>query len=106
MRILKFGGSSVATPERIKDVIQIVMQSDNLEKSNCSNKSDYYDIVIVVSAQGGVTDKLVKLCELIPIDITSCEAIIQDLERRHLDSLGFASSGSASGCNGGSNVDV
>jgi len=84
MRILKFGGSSVASPERIKDVIQIVRR---LVNSDQSNNTDYSDIAIVVSAQGGVTDKLVKLCELIPIDIGSCDLIIQELERRHLDSL-------------------
>jgi bifunctional aspartokinase / homoserine dehydrogenase 1 len=77
MRILKFGGSSVANAERIINVIGIV--------------KNYYstnpNLVLVVSAQGGVTDQLVKLCELIPTDHASCEAIVQEIEQRHINTL-------------------
>lgn len=74
MRILKFGGSSVANPERIKDVIKIVTESDP-------------GLVIVVSAQSGVTDQLIDLCNLISTDSNGCETIIQQLEQRHLETL-------------------
>jgi len=77
MRVLKFGGSSVATAERIMNVINIV------KKYYSSNPH----LALVVSAQGGVTDQLVKLCELIPADHTSCEAIVQEIEQRHISTL-------------------
>lgn len=77
MRILKFGGSSIATPERIKNVIDIVKQ----------HHSTYNGIALVVSAQGGVTDQLVKLCASIPTDKVSCETNILEIEQRHLNSI-------------------
>lgn len=77
MRILKFGGSSVANPERIKNVIQIVKQY----------LPEHPGLAIVVSAQSGVTDQLINLCELIPTDPARCEVFIQGLEQRHLATL-------------------
>ena len=77
MRILKFGGSSIANPERIKNVIDIVKQYHSL----------YNEITLVVSAQGGVTDQLVKLCESIPADKVSCESNILEIEQRHLNAI-------------------
>jgi len=77
MRILKFGGSSISNPERIKNVIGIVKQYH----------SKYNSIALVVSAQGGVTDQLVMLCELIPTDKESCESIIREIEQRHLNAI-------------------
>ena len=74
MRILKFGGSSVANPERINNVIEII-KGYQAEKSQ---------VIIVVSALGGITDQLVKLCELIPMDKTKCESLILEIEQRHL----------------------
>ena len=47
-RVLKFGGSSLTTPERIKAAAQI--SSDAFGK---------HRIAVVVSAWGGVTDDLV-----------------------------------------------
>jgi aspartokinase/homoserine dehydrogenase 1 len=77
MRILKFGGSSVANPDRIKLVTKIIRQYS----------SEYSDISVVVSAQSGVTDQLVKLCELIPVLFADSEAVIQELEQRHLEAV-------------------
>lgn len=76
MRILKFGGSSVASPERINNVIEIIRKQ--VEKS---------PVIVVVSALGGVTDQLVKLCELIPLDKSRCESLILEIEQRHLLSI-------------------
>lgn len=99
MRIFKFGGSSVANPERIKSVIQIVKHSIETSSSDTSltktcstekitnSESTDSSMAIIVSAQGGVTDQLVKLCELIPIDMSSCQTVIQELEQRHLSAL-------------------
>jgi bifunctional aspartokinase / homoserine dehydrogenase 1 len=78
MRILKFGGSSVANAHRIKDIISIVKHySKTVDARLC----------LVVSAQSGVTDNLVQLCELIPIDYSQCETIIREIETRHLNTL-------------------
>lgn len=77
MRILKFGGSSISSPERIKNVIGIVKEYH----------SRYDNLTLVVSAQGGVTDQLVKLCELIPTDKAGCESIIHEIEQRHLNTI-------------------
>ena len=74
MRILKFGGSSLANPERIKLVKKIILQ--------CFAKDP--DLSVVVSAQSGVTNQLVKLCELIPGFSAESEAVIQEMEQRHL----------------------
>ena len=77
MRILKFGGSSLANPERIKLVTKIIMQY----------ASEYPDISVVISAQSGVTDQLAKLCELIPAFSSENDAVIKDLEQRHLTAI-------------------
>ena len=50
MRILKFGGSSVATPERILQVARIVRDA-----------SRSGSVAVVVSAFGGVTDELLQV---------------------------------------------
>lgn len=51
MKVLKFGGSSLATGERIKNVAKIIIET----------KSKKQGLVIVVSAFGGITDKLIEL---------------------------------------------
>jgi len=54
MKILKFGGSSVANADNISKVIQII--SDALNESS--------GLIVVVSALGGVTDNLMKIASL------------------------------------------
>ncbi|NSW94718.1 MAG: aspartate kinase, partial [Bacteroidales bacterium] len=51
MKVLKFGGSSVGNPERIRGVRKIV-------------ESESSDCIVVVSAFEGITDKLKKTSEL------------------------------------------
>ena len=53
MRILKFGGSSVANYERIENVINIVQQGQE-ERDICG---------VVVSAFSGVTDTLTSISQ-------------------------------------------
>ncbi len=50
MKVLKFGGSSIATPERLKNVLKLIKQAE--AKSQ---------IAVVVSAFGGVTDQLIGM---------------------------------------------
>ncbi len=77
MRILKFGGSSVADAGQLKNVSAIV-------KTYISRSPD---LVMVVSAQSGVTDDLVKLCSIIPIDFSACEPILTHIAQRHVATL-------------------
>jgi aspartokinase/homoserine dehydrogenase 1 len=51
MKVLKFGGTSVGSPERIREVIRIVRSQDN-------------PCVVVVSAFSGITDELKHIGEL------------------------------------------
>src|SRR3989442_1947443 len=53
MRVLKFGGSSLATPDRIRDVGRIVRNTVNGSPA-----------VIVVSAFQGVTNQLLECARL------------------------------------------
>ena len=53
MKILKFGGSSIATSERIQAVIEILKR----EKENST-------ITVVFSAFGGITDQLIETSRL------------------------------------------
>lgn len=53
MKTLKFGGSSVATPERIATVGQIVIEAARHE-----------DVIVVVSAFGGITNLLLESARL------------------------------------------
>src|SRR5574337_559359 len=49
--VQKYGGTSVGTPERIKNVANRV----------CRAKKEGHDVVVVVSAMSGETDKLINL---------------------------------------------
>jgi bifunctional aspartokinase / homoserine dehydrogenase 1 len=73
MKILKFGGSSVATPEKIRNVIQIILKQK--------------DIAVVVSAFGGVTDTLHKLADLAAQGNEEYKTSLQELNQRHIDAV-------------------
>jgi len=53
MKVLKFGGSSINSPERVSKVIQIVQSS--LENQ---------EVAVIFSAFGGVTDQLIRLSHM------------------------------------------
>ncbi len=72
MKVLKFGGSSVATPERIQSVIEIVKPYLGGE------------IAIIFSAFGGVTDVLIQISTLALEGNLDYKNKIADLEKRHL----------------------
>ena len=72
MKVLKFGGSSVATPDSILKVRSIV-------------KSQKEPVVVVVSAMGGVTDELIAISSLAEAADASYLEKLQALKKRHLD---------------------
>lgn len=75
MKILKFGGSSVATPARIKSVIEIV--KPYLKE----------DVALVFSAFGGVTDQLIQLSKLAVEGNQEYKKLLSQVETRHLDAV-------------------
>lgn len=77
MRILKFGGSSLANPASIRKVTEIIKQSAKTNE----------EITVVVSAQSGVTDKLAGICDSIHSGETNFDLQIRELEARNLDAV-------------------
>ncbi|MFL9484499.1 bifunctional aspartate kinase/homoserine dehydrogenase I [Chitinophagaceae bacterium LWZ2-11] len=75
MKVLKFGGSSVANAENIKKVISIVQ------------KPQYKKAVVVVSALGGVTDLLIQTGVDAAAGKESYKESLLNLEKRHLDTV-------------------
>lgn len=76
--IMKFGGSSVATPERIANVIEIVRGRAQKYRNR---------IGVVVSAFGGVTDQLIQLSQLASDHQEKYLQILDALQKRHLDTV-------------------
>ena len=73
MIVLKFGGTSVESAENISKVIDIVKRI--AEKDSCA---------VVVSALGGVTDKLLEAAKkAVNKDDSYCQ-ILEELKNRHL----------------------
>lgn len=72
MRVLKFGGSSVATSEAILKVKSIIEQCED-EK-----------IIVITSALGGVTDALLSIAEQASAGDESYLKGIIELRDRHL----------------------
>ena len=76
MQVLKFGGSSVGTPEAITNVIAIVKQHVQTKPA-----------IVVVSAMSGVTDQLILLAQSASQGNEAYKTIIQNLEQKHLDAV-------------------
>lgn len=76
MQVLKFGGTSVASAENIKKVIDIVKQKLSQER-----------IAIVVSAMGGVTDLLLEASALAAMGQESYREKLSLVEQRHLEAV-------------------
>ena len=76
MQVLKFGGSSVGTPDAITKVIAIVKQREQAMPA-----------IIVVSAMSGVTDQLILLAQSASQGNEAYKTIIQNLEQKHLDAV-------------------
>lgn len=75
MRVLKFGGTSVANADNIKKVINILQQY-NQDKT-----------VVVISALGGVTDLLIKTGSLAASKDEDYKEVLAELEKRHLETV-------------------
>jgi aspartokinase/homoserine dehydrogenase 1 len=76
MKVLKFGGTSVANAENIKLVLEIVTQKAKKEK-----------LVVVVSALSKVTDLLLSASQKAASNDESYKEIVAEIEKKHLDAL-------------------
>jgi len=74
MKVLKFGGSSVASAERIKNVIEIVKAALKKDKQ----------LTVVFSAYQTVTDKLIAASHLAADGNAAYLDIFKELESKHL----------------------
>ena len=74
MKVLKFGGSSVGTPERIQRVKTIV--ENQVEPS-----------VVVVSAFQGITDQLIEVSRLARDRDESYKDLLSEIEQRHYQAV-------------------
>src|SRR5579875_1722399 len=74
MKVLKFGGSSVACADHIQKVAAIVQQQATAEKS-----------VVVISALGGVTDLLLRCGTLAALGDDAYKQLLPAIAQRHLD---------------------
>ncbi|PKB15007.1 bifunctional aspartate kinase/homoserine dehydrogenase I [Flavobacterium sp. 5] len=76
MRVLKFGGTSVANAENIKLVLDIVLNKAQAEK-----------LVVVVSALSKVTDLLHLAASKAASNDESFKEIVTEIEKKHLEAL-------------------
>ena len=72
MKVLKFGGTSVGTPERIRGVKKIIES----QSSPC---------LIVVSAFQGITDDLKHLSELASVRDDEYENLLDKIIAKHIE---------------------
>jgi len=76
--VMKFGGTSVGTAERIRESAAIV-----------HNYAKQHQIVVVVSALAGITDIILKAVHAAKSGAqVEAEAYLADLEARHLEAIG------------------
>ncbi|MEX2404142.1 MAG: bifunctional aspartate kinase/homoserine dehydrogenase I [Balneolales bacterium] len=74
---MKFGGSSIASPERIKTVISIIEETSK----------EHHCRAVVVSAFQDVTDQLIIMARQAESGDENYSALLQEIEKRHLDAI-------------------
>src|SRR5690606_29369920 len=73
MKVIKFGGTSVGTPERILEVKRII-------------EAQTMPCVVVVSAFGGVTDSLLQAAEMAASGNKEYSALLDRINLKHKES--------------------
>lgn len=71
MKVLKFGGTSVGSAESLTNVKQIV--------TACKGQ-----VIVVVSALGGVTNQLIQMADLAEAHSDEWESILEQVKARHM----------------------
>ncbi len=76
MKVLKFGGTSVANAQNIKLVLEIVEQ-----------KSKKDTLIVAVSAFSGVTDLLLSAAQKAAAKDDSYRDVVLQIEKKHLEAI-------------------
>lgn len=76
MRILKFGGSSVGSPDALRRVISIV-----------ESKQKDRRLVVVVSALRGITDQLIETAGLAASGDERFQDLLEQIDKRHITTI-------------------
>lgn len=76
MITLKFGGTSVASAQNIKLVLDIINQKSKTDK-----------LAVVVSAFSGITDMLLHASKKAASKDESYKAIVEDIKQKHLETI-------------------
>ena len=74
MKVLKFGGTSVGSVDSIRQIQQIIARQTD-------------DCIVVVSALGGITDRLLKAAHLALENGEEYMEVYQQIRQRHLDMI-------------------
>lgn len=83
MKVLKFGGTSVGTAENIRKVKSIV-------------ESQNADVIVVVSALGGITDKILNAARKASMGAGDFHADLTEIKNRHKEVIHLLFNGSGS----------
>jgi aspartokinase/homoserine dehydrogenase 1 len=76
MNVLKFGGTSLESPQRIATVVEIVR-----------DKQTESEVAVVVSAMAGVTDALNEAARVAARGLTDYREALENLAKRHLEAI-------------------
>ncbi len=76
MKVLKFGGTSVGSAENIQKVKEILLGQDD-------------DVIVVVSALGGITDKILSAAKMAAIGTGYFQAELTEIKTRHYEVAGL-----------------
>ncbi len=74
MKVLKFGGTSIGTPEHIRKALDIIADSVSEDR-----------VAVVVSALGGVTDRLIDMANRAATKNMTYLEILNRMEARHIE---------------------
>ncbi len=74
MKVLKFGGTSVGSAENIQRVKEILMGQNE-------------DVIVVVSALGGITDKILSAAKMAAIGTGYFQAELTEINTRHYETV-------------------
>lgn len=74
MKVLKFGGTSVGSVAALRNVKQIVESAGG-------------QVIVVVSALGGVTNQLIEMTNMALSHSSDYESILAQVKQRHLDTI-------------------